>query len=239
MASKLFRRSGNACALVCADQLSDWKCDMMIQVGVGQEFQEIDVLQEEWGKFTLIGFEPHPEIIDNARRRYPGLLIASAVGSKEGTATLYSKRRHKDGSSLLPHKQKSGETYKTFEVPVTTLDITLGKDVLLHENILLWVDSEGMEIEVLLGAREIVKRVKIINVEMTANPPGEGWCSTTDLHDLLVEYGFYRQWIHTQRIHMGQYDGIYVRPELFKPSHCCCPYEIKRWKENYETTQIH
>ena len=238
MASKLRRRSGNACAIVCADQLDDWKCDMMIQVGIGQEFEELDVLREEWGDFPIIGFEPHPEIIKNVEKRYPGIVIKTAVGKEPGTGILHSKNRHKSGSSLLPHHQKEGERYKTYEVPIVTLDETLGKDILPYENILLWVDSEGTETDVLMGAKQVVEKVKVINIEMTANPPGEGWCSTTELHDMLVELGFYRQWIHTQRIHMGQYDGIYVRPELFRAKFCCCPYEIKRWKAEYETTQI-
>jgi hypothetical protein len=68
---------------------------------------------------------------------------------------------------------------------------------------------------------------------MTANPPSDDpdWCDPDEVHWWMVQAGFLRQWIHTQRTNEGQYDCIYVRPHLFNPRYCCDPWERARFRE--------
>ena len=100
-----------------------------------------------------------------------------------------------------------------------------------EDNTLLWLDCEGMELGALRGGLKFVEMVDVINIEMTANPPSNEWPSPVEVHEELKRLGFYRQWTHTNRIHIGQYDAIYVRSKLFNPRACSDPEEMKRFEE--------
>ncbi len=218
---RLFSRSGISVGTVC-DTLA-WRADYIYHVGVGQHYEETDVLQKEWPDVKFVGFEPHPQIVKDLKGKYPGDLYAVALSDRVGTARLHVKRTHKDGSSLHSHHQtREGETYSQIEVPVTTLD-RLFRSSPEGECVLLWLDCEGNELSVLKGGSNFVKGVEVMNIEMTANPPGDGWCTPRSVHDWVVGHGFVRQWVHTARIWQGQYDAIYVVERLFNPKYCCDP----------------
>ena len=226
MASRMLRRSGVAVGLV-AESLG-WKADVIYQVGIGIRHEEMDVLMEEWGPdLKIIGVEPHPEM--DFTDSYPGVVHKVALSNYEGTAKLFSKKRHKDGSSLHPHNERDDEQYKAIGVPVTTLDLLF--PCIEPGRILLWLDCEGSELAVMQGGAVFLKHVDVVNIEMTARPPGVGWATPVQMHQYLVGAGFWCIHIHTQRIDSGQNDAVYVRPKLFNPEYCCIPHEIIRWEE--------
>ncbi len=220
MASKLLRRSGIACGLV-ADVLG-WQADIVVQVGVGQYHQEVDVLKEEWPGVRFIGFEPCPNLVND----YPGELRLSAVSNKVGQSTLHVKRHHKDGSSLFAID--GADSCNLVQVPTTTLDtefFTENGECKLVGRVLLWLDCEGSEFNALQGGEDFVTGcVNMVNVEMTSKPQGPDYCKPAEVHGWLAERGFRRQWVHTGRISAGQYDAIYVKPYLFKQEYCCDPW---------------
>lgn len=228
MAGRLMRRSGMSVGQV-AEHLN-WRADVIYQVGVGLWHAEVEVLQEEWPGVEFMSTEPDPRIVKELKKEgYPGELTEVALGSKVGRSTLYFKSRHKDGSSLYPHKkQKEGVKHDTISVPVTTLDILYGKP--RKGRILLWMDCEGSELEVLKGGEQFIEGVDVVNVEITGRPPCHGWPTPEEVHDWLVDRGYFLQWIHTQRIWENQCDGIYVRAEMFRPDCCCIVHEVKRYR---------
>jgi len=251
MASRLLRRSGIAVGQLC--DYMDWIPDVVYQVGIGYYDENHDayvlkygheeghvVLHKEWPDTRFVGCEPHPELLKKltdprSEHRYPGRIHECALGDRCGTAVLYSKRRHKVGSSLHPHHERNDETYQSYEVPLFTMDQIWYDPVNADENVLLWLDCEGSELDVLRGGEKFLDRVGILNVELTSSPPGDGWCDPSDVHWWLWDRGFLNQWKHSDRMHIGQWDGIYVRPWLFRPDLCCDPPSIavwKRWKEN-------
>jgi len=226
MVSKTLRRSGVAVGIVA--EYLEWKADVIYQVGVGDQHEEVNVLMEEWGPdLKIIGCEPHPEI---NLSKYPGVVHQVAVSNYQGETLLHSKRRHKGGSSLFPHiKKRSDDNYKEIRVPVTTLDSLFPTPEV--GRLLLWLDCEGSELAVMQGGTNFLKHVTVVNIELTAKAPGVGWATPVQMHNFLAESGFWLQYLHTQRMGNGQNDGIYVRPELFKPEYCCLPHEIIRWEE--------
>ncbi|MFA6336097.1 MAG: FkbM family methyltransferase [Bacteroidales bacterium] len=233
MASYLLRRSGIAVGLVA--EVLGWRADLVIQVGVGNRHQEVDVLSSEWPGVRFVGYEPHPGIIKGLRDEYPGEIHQLAMSDFNGPGVLFAKKCHGDGSSLVP---TSDPNILTFEVRVRTLDSMFCEEeirAMLNERILLWVDCEGRELEALKGGEKILRLVDVVNVEMTSHPPEPGWSKTTDIHSYLVEQGFMAQWVHTQRIGAGQTDFVYVRPQLFKPDYCCFPWEVERFNEMRRT----
>lgn len=231
MVSRLLRRSG--VAIINVSELLDYKPDVVVQVGVGQHYEEVAVMLEMWPNLKFIGIEPHPGICDQLRDGYPGTVIEAAVGECDGRQALYSKKRHKDGSSLFRHKdEKDMETYSEIEVDVRTLDSVMSPHAgdLLNKEILLWLDCEGSELSALQGGQEFLESVDCVNVETTGNPPGVGWCDPVRLHHFLMYKGFFRQTGHTFRDTAGQVDCIYVRRDLFRPEVCSCPCQVEFYR---------
>lgn len=235
MTPRLFSRSG--IAVGCVAEALGWQADCFVQVGVGNHHEEIDIITGVWKlpKESVVAFEANPVIYEGIKDKFPGVLENLAVSDCQGRAKLYSKSRHKDGSSLFPHSNQD-EGVVEFEVSVNTLDtLMLDMQFDLSKRLLLWLDCEGSELKILKGACRFIEFVDMINVEMTMRPPGDDWCSSEDVHWWLMEHNFYRMWAHTARIHAGQYDSVYVRPELFNPNFCCCPFTIKEWRRWKET----
>ncbi len=223
MGSKLLRRSGTA-VYKCSDVLG-WKPDMVVQVGVGFSHQEVDVMKEVWPDVPIVGCEASPSIVKNLKDTYPGRLFGFAVGDRCGRTVLYEKPRHKDGSSLkLPHKIDEPKKFRKIEVDVFTLDWLSSKLDDCGSRILLWLDCEGSELSALRGGEKFIGNVGMVNVEITGNPPSGEWGSPYDIHRWLLDHGFLRQTLHTNRTTEGQYDAIYVKRNIFKPEYCCDPF---------------
>ena len=231
--SRQMRRSGVSITFIM--DMIGWKPDIVFQVGVGQYYKEVEVMQEAWPEVNFIGCEAHPRIANRLDKDYPGEIYECAVGNKIGKSTLYIKEKHKDGSSLYPHKvHQSNDVYNEVEVLCTTLDRLFPNPDKYGKDILLWIDCEGNELNTLEGGKNFLKSVQVVNVEMTSLPPSDGWCKPTEVHKWLMDNGFYRLWIHTQRSAAGQCDAVYVRPELFKSEVCCCPCEVTRHEQNHK-----
>ncbi len=229
-ASRMLRRSGIACGLVC--DVLGWKADAIFQVGVGQNHKETDVLSEEWPGVLWFGCEPHPIIYRQlCEEDYPGALYNVAIGDHREVITMYSPRRHKDGSSAF---RPDGEC-EAFLMEMMTLDGYLldtmnSLKASRNSRILLWLDCEGSELSALRGGECFIQGVQVVNVEMTAHPPGPGRPRPLEVHRWLADHGFFLQWLHTQRVHQGEIDAVYVRGELFKPDYCCIPHEVERYE---------
>lgn len=228
---RLMRRSGNAVTLTC--MCIGWRPKVLWHIGVGINHQEIDCLLEKWPDIQVIGFEPHPEIYNSIKDKYPGTLLNKAVSYRDGEATLYSKPKHKDGSSLHRYYDETNNQ-KPIRVETVALNSLTGlrHQYFTKENEgghLLWLDCEGNELRVLRGSPGWLRAMSAVNVEMTGVPLGSGWPSPLSVHQYLTGYSFYAQMIHTNRIDSGQYDAFYVSHRLFSPHYCNCPSEVNRY----------
>ena len=233
MLSRAKRRSGIAFCKIM--ELLNWKPNTIFQVGVGIYFGETIEFLKCWPDVKLIGFEPNSLIVETVKDEYPGTILPYAISNKNGSCTLYNKKKHKDGSSLFKHlKHHDIEKYGEEQVEVKLLD-SLFPNPERYGDIVLWLDCEGSELDVLEGSENFVKYVGVINVEMTAKPMLENQCDTVSLHNRITDLGYKKQWIHTQRSSQGQYDSIYVKDNLFDPEHCCCPFTIEKYRKNKES----
>lgn len=246
MPSKVLRRSG--ISVIAIAEWLEWKPTAIVQVGLGHHHEEAHAMKEAWPDCRFVAFEPHPAanrtpedqtVLTASKRRnrskvavpYPGEVCNKAVGDREGEVVLWDKFRHMDGSSI--HPRDDPRDYPV-TVPMTTLDTALPDPRNLGEHVMLWLDCEGSELSALKGGEKFLRSVEVVNVEMTGNPPREGWCDAGEVHDWLNDHGFFRVWIHTQRSCIGQYDCVYAAADVFRPEQCCCPCQIAKWRERCE-----
>jgi len=226
----LMRRSGIAVYQVV--ELLEWKPTVILQVGVGQYAKEIDVFTEAWPEADLIGFEPHPDIV--RRIEYPGLIVRKALGRYIGWAKLFYDPAHIDGGSV--YTDPTSGRLQEIDVEIDTLDNYYHGTKWYREDdrVLLWLDCEGSELDVLVGGETSIEQVQMINVELTGKVSRPGWPDPIIVNRWLLGHGFLLQFVHTQRIAIGQYDAIYVRPELFRPEYCSCPLQVEAWRKRSE-----
>ena len=225
---ELFRRSGLAVSKI-SNNLG-WQPDIIYQIGVGGYHKELDVFLEDWPDIKIYGCEPHPRVIRKIKK-YPGVLHQVAITDQVGRAMLWDKARHRDGSSMVTGDDWEG---KEVEVETTTLDVLFPKDKgfprLGDNQVLLWLDCEGSEVNALKGGTDFIEGVDVVNVELVSSTPSERWGTPVEIYNLLAKHDFYIQWLHTQRNHTGQCDAIFVKERLFDPRLCCVPTEMARYE---------
>jgi len=223
----LMRRSGIAIYQVA--ELLGWQPTAIFQVGVGQYCKEVDVFAEAWPEADLIGFEPNPEVL--RRIKYPGLIVRKALGRYVGWAKLFCDPAHVDGASV--YNDTANGKLQESDVEIDTLDHYYD-GVKWHREggrVMLWLDCEGSELDVLVGGERFVEHVQVINVELTGKALRAGWPNPAVVNRWLLNHGFLLQFVHTQRMAVGQCDAVYVRPELLRPEYCSCPLMVEEWKK--------
>jgi len=226
MASRLLRRSGIAVALIA--ELIEWEPDLVVQVGIGHFWKEVEVMQEAWPRVKFVGFEPHPVLLENdIRGKYPGLLHEMALGEKKDKRILWYDNTFMEGASLF----SGGKAGQGAAVDVQRMDDVLALEG--NDKTLYWIDCEGSELSVLKGSVEFLNKVDVINIELTGNPPRPGWPSPVGVNRWLLDHGFVSQYIHTHRCSSGQNDMVYVKPHLFRPEFCSCPLQVEDYFRRY------
>lgn len=112
-----------------------------------------------------------------------------AAGSEDGTTTIRHYQDRPRVSSMLEASSSKGLAYTELTVPLRRLDSML-KNTELSADVLLKIDVEGMELEVLKGAKETLKRVKYIIAETSIRKRHEGSYRFADLIAFLAAEDF-------------------------------------------------
>ena len=112
---------------------------------------------------VIHAYEPLPDMTNRLEhivltRDGESRVVSAAVGSTEGTATLFASRPDDTHASLVASNDKQN----ALEVPVVTLDASLPDcDITL-----LKIDTEHFEIEVLKGAHNTLRRCQYLILEI-------------------------------------------------------------------------
>lgn len=145
-------------------------------------------------KFWL--YEANPETAQRCIEKFKNnkdeiKVINKAVGSQTGKVKFYENSVFGTGSVLELSTNKFADlqldTIKQFEVDLTYLDKEHPS-----ENIdILWIDTQGYEKEVLLGAAEVLKRTKAVFIEVQHNKAYyKNGALFEDIDSILKENGF-------------------------------------------------
>jgi len=116
---------------------------------------------------TIYSFEPHPTNFETLRKRTSGSKIEPycvALGEKAGESILYD-RADRDGSSLASlYEEVISEIHKedttSINISIDTLDNFVQRKNLQYIDFVK-IDTEGNELSVLKGAKELIKNSKI------------------------------------------------------------------------------
>jgi FkbM family methyltransferase len=227
MPSNIRERSGKAVAEYFG--LIGWEPSSIYMVGVGAQYDEIIPMRKVWPNVELFGFEPNPDMEKKLKEDFPGIIYPYAISNYSDVSDFYMPRNWRNGCSLFKHDSRTKTSKAT--VNVTTLDTIFPKPD-HNRNSLLWLDCEGSELNALIGGESFVEhKIAAVNIEMTGLPRGEGWCKPLETHRWLVYHGFLQSWSHTHRTCIGQWDGIYLRYEIFKPEFCNSLDSLERYEK--------
>lgn len=171
----------------------------LLNIGVGPvPHNEAETFRKLWPKMNIIGLEPNIDIFIERFSRYPGKMYPWGLWSVSCLKALTMVKASKGKSSVLdPHPDWAGKW--SFDkristksvINCTTLD-QLDEILGFPEDIFLWMDIEGSELEALKGGHKLLAsgRVKWIDVEVSLQPRRIGEPSENDLSDFLRQYGF-------------------------------------------------
>jgi FkbM family methyltransferase len=173
----------------------------------------------------VVMVEPQPQafaVLTEKFRGRPGFELHNVAVSDHAGAARLKITRDSTGVSLLaplPEMRAlvgSNWTVESeIEVPVTTLDQLLANE---PEISLLKIDVQGVEREVLAGARETLSMTKFVLIELNYMSQYQGGSWFANVHQILTdEHGFFlanasRPLVLNGRASMC--DGLYVNPKL-------------------------
>jgi len=161
-------------------------------VGVKYGF-EIGPILERYPNVFIDAFECSPRWLHQLQvfKDNPKVnVVPKAVSSKSGTAKFFETNLEGNGS-LLPIGKLHREWYNSkqtevYEVETITLD-EFYKDSIIY---LLWIDVQGAERLVLLGATSILKTVRAVYIEVTDRPDFyEGSVTFDEVSEILKTSG--------------------------------------------------
>ncbi len=174
--------------------LRDLDVDAVLDVGAnqGQYARRLRVLGYQG---PIVSFEPGRQAYKLLRRRVEGdprwEAVNVAVGRHTGTLDLNVSANSVSSSMLRltdVHVDAAPESVATTveSVPVVTLD----QAVTQFERIWLKVDTQGYELEVLAGAKEVLRRTRALQIELSLAPLYAGQASPVDVLRLTQDEGF-------------------------------------------------
>jgi FkbM family methyltransferase len=148
----------------------------------------------------VIVVEPNPANHQKIKARFPGMwLIKKAIGNCGGTVPFFSYRvegPYAEGALASSSTQRRTDQPEFLKNPeICEVPAITGRELFEHCRLahisILKIDVEGTAYEVLEGFGDMLKQVRVIQIETDTSPICEG---QTKLHDhvaeLLLGYGF-------------------------------------------------
>lgn len=178
-------------------------------------------LSNYWPEGLVYAFEPVPDLYNSLLIRIKSQTNITpfklALGESVGIQKIYISQGRGDGSSSLlkptGHLQHFPDVtfQKEANVNVTTLDVWAQENNVSHID-LLWLDLQGMELQVLKASPKILKTVRAILTEINFTTLYEGNALYPVFRQWLAEQGFVEVYKELQHHTFG--DALFVRQEL-------------------------
>lgn len=150
----------------------------------GEVLKEMRTLAPEGKHFA---FEPIPDLFANLKQRYNGntTIYNYALSDKEGTSTFQHVVSKPAYSGMKQRSYDHKPTINEIEVKTQTLDAILPQGTPID---LIKIDVEGAELQVLKGARSVLKNQQpIVIFEHGLGASDHYGTTPEDVYGLLVE----------------------------------------------------
>ena len=168
----------------------------VFDVGVGRG---TDWLYDAFPAAKIVLFEPlelfRPHLESIAATRDADFIV-TALGTKPGRVTMRVPRISPTGASLLPRdplfEQLEVESRRVTEDELCDVDV-IELDSIAHRwspPYVLKIDVEGAELDVLRGARQVLKSTDLVLMEMSVLPRFAGEATFADRIRFMDEMGF-------------------------------------------------
>lgn len=183
-------------------------------------------LNNTWPKVETLWLEPLKEFEPQLKalgQRHPGRYIIAAAGSEKGTLK-FNVHGNLYGSSLLQDKGGSIADGVPRQVPIVRLDDEVDM-ARAGDEVLLKVDVQGAELQVLDGARELLKHCAVVVLETNFFELHNGAPQFFDVLKYMHDRGFVAYDIfdgHNRPIDdaLAQRDVLFVKADgRFRRSH--------------------
>lgn len=178
--------------------LKHYEIDTVIDIGahLGGYAQQ---LRKAGYKGKIISFEPQPDVFRQLEKlsKYDSRWEVHnlAIGAEQGGASInISKNSH--SSSILEINQLHTESAPSSEyigqadVEVETLDSFLEQSTIIGDRIYLKIDAQGYEDKILIGAENVLKKIKGIQLELSTQELYKGQKLYLNLINELIDRGF-------------------------------------------------
>ncbi len=173
-------------------------------VGGPADGNEAQWVARRFPSCKIVGVEPSGPMRDyQAAHGFPGVMVAGGLADRPGRGVITHVDEFPRSSTMV--RDVKGRTEEIDLFTVDQLSATYGP----FTNCVLWLDVEGMEYRVLLGAAGLLGagHVILVNVEvMTSERPND----EVVIRDLLTSNGFVLRWRWDQRSGNHE-DQIWVR----------------------------
>lgn len=154
---------------------------------------------KKMGIDNLIGFEPLPEAVERARKRFPGVVVYQvALGNIDGELDLLVASGDGQSSSFLDLTPEYSKEFPDIELIkmqgvkvkkfTTWLNDTPNFKFYDYDTVV--IDVEGFELEVLKGMGETIRYFKFLNIECSGEPTYKNGPTAREIIDYLETKGF-------------------------------------------------
>lgn len=174
--------------------LKDYKNSNPVIVIVGAWRGEEIISFLKWDNSSIYAFEPNNEnfkyLHDVYGKNSRVKCFNLACGDKDGQAELFQANLT-GNDSILPINERSGFTMVSSQI-VSTIKLDSVEVLRDKEISLLWIDVQGFEKYVLLGAESILKRTEVVFLELNDNDNAyKGATRISEVVRLLESSDFY------------------------------------------------
>jgi FkbM family methyltransferase len=191
--------------------LQHYNIDVIIDVGanIGQYGTE---MRNIGYKGQIISFEPTSEAYEKLSKTAKNDPLwevhHSSLGERDGKTSINISKNSVSSSLLesLPELTESAPEasfVKKEEIDIKKLDTVFDSLNIKNKNIYLKIDTQGYESQVLDGARESLKNISGIQLEMALIPSYDGAMTFQEMTSKLNGFGF-----HLVTVESGFYDKV-------------------------------
>lgn len=157
-------------------------------------------LRETGFSGKIISFEPtslaYEQLAVRAQADGYWRTFNAALGERDGEVTINVAANRAESSSLLPMLKLHDECapyaryVSTEKVHITTLDNALFEEIDTIGRIMLKIDAQGYEHMILRGSARLLRKVELIECELSLVPLYEGQLIFPEMTGLLKSVGF-------------------------------------------------